>query len=142
MTARIVLAVVLVVGAALVAWFLERRRSPAAPTRDTATIPAQLDRHDFPRPDAPWLVVLWSSRTCNSCRGLFEKIEPLGSDEVAVAEIEYQTATELHRRYGIDATPITLIVDAEGVTRASFAGSFSATDLWAKLAAVRAEPRR
>jgi hypothetical protein len=141
MTARIVLAVVLVVVAALVAWLLERRRKPSAPTRDTATIPAQLDRRDFPRPDAPWLVVLWSSRTCESCQGLFEKIEPLASADVAVAEIEYQAETELHRRYGIDAAPITLIVDHEGVTRGSFAGSFGATDLWARLAEVRAEPR-
>jgi hypothetical protein len=141
MTARIVLAVVLVVVAALVAWLLERRRTPSPPTRDTATIPAQLDRRDFPRPDATWLVVLWSSRNCDSCQGLFEKIEPLASADVAVAEIEFQAEPELHRRYGIDAAPITLIVDDAGVTRASFAGAFSATDLWAKLAEVRAEPR-
>jgi hypothetical protein len=140
MTARIVLAVVLVAIAALVAWMLERRRNPSAPTRDTATIPAQLDRREFPRPDAAWLVVLWSSRTCESCQGLFEKIEPLASAEVAVAEVEYQAEPELHRRYRIDAAPITLIVDHEGVTRASFAGPFSATDLWARLADVRAEP--
>ena len=93
MTARLVLAIVLVVAAAIVAWVLDRRRKPAPPAQSRATVPKQLDRHDFPRPDAPWLVVLWSSRTCESCQGLFEKLTPLASDDVAVVEVEYQAAT-------------------------------------------------
>jgi hypothetical protein len=137
MTTRIALAVALVAVAALVAWALERRRRPSAPTQGTATIPRQLDRRDFARPEAPWLVVLWSSRNCESCRDLFDKISPLSSDDVAVTEVEYQTDPELHRRYRIDAAPVTIVVDREGVTRASFAGRFAATELWAALADLR-----
>ena len=66
---------------------------------------------------------------------------PLASDDVAVVEVEYQTEPDLHRRYGIEAAPVTIVVDAEGVTRASFAGAFTATDLWAKLAELRALSR-
>ena len=137
MTARVVLAIVLVVVAAIVAWVLDRRRKPAPPAQSRATVPKQLDRHDFPRPDAPWLVVLWSSRTCESCQGLFEKLTPLASDDVAVVVVEYQEQPALHQRYAIDAAPITVIADREGVTRASFTGSFSATDLWAAVAELR-----
>ena len=119
------LAIVLVVAAAIVAWVLDRRRKPAAPAQSRATRPEAARPPRLPRPDAPWLVVLWSSRTCESCQGLFEKLTPLASDDVAVVEVEYQEQPELHQRYAIDAAPITVIADREGVTRASFTGSFS-----------------
>src|SRR5262245_15867384 len=139
MTARLIVAAVLIVIAAGIAWTLDRRRRSAAPLQSRANVPQQLDRADFPQPTTPWLVVLWSSRACESCHGLFEKLEPLASADVAVAEIEYQAQPELHKRYAIDAAPVTLIVDDEGVTRGSFVGAFSAPEVWAKLAEVRAE---
>ncbi|MET1002434.1 MAG: thioredoxin family protein [Acidimicrobiia bacterium] len=137
MTSRLLLAAVLLAIACAVAWILERRRRSAPPTQGRGLVPHQVDRADFPRPDAPWLVVLWSSRTCESCRGLAEKMTPLTSDDVAVVEVEYQADPELHRRYAIEAAPVTIIVDADGVTRASFAGAFTATDLWAAVANLR-----
>ena len=36
---------------------------------------------------------------------------------MSVAEVEYSAQPELHRRYKIDAAPITVLVDAAGVTR-------------------------
>ena len=134
---RIVIAVVIVAAAAGVAWWLERRRRVAPPTQGRAVVPQQLDRHDFPRPDAPWLVVLFTSKTCDSCAGLLDKARPLESEQVSVTEIEYTAQPELHRRYQIDAAPITVLADADGVTRASFIGAFAATDLWNALAALR-----
>ena len=56
---------------------------------------------------------------------------------MTVVEVEYGAQPELHRRYQIDAAPITVLVDAQGVTRASFVGAFAAADLWAALAEVR-----
>jgi len=138
LTARIVLAAVLVVVAAIVAWTLDRRRRPAAPSQSRVTIPQQLDRNDFPRPDASWLVVLWSSETCVSCQGLFEKLTPLASDEVAVVDVEFSRHRELHKRYAIDAAPVTVIADLDGVTRASFTGAFNAPEVWSTLAELRA----
>jgi hypothetical protein len=136
--ARIVIAVVIIAVAAGVAWWLERRRVVAPPTQGRAIVPQQLDRRDFPRPDAPWLVVLFTSQHCDSCAGLIDKAKPLESSEVSVTEVEYGAAPELHRRYEIEAAPITVLADAAGVTRASFVGAFSATDLWNALAEVRA----
>jgi hypothetical protein len=65
------------------------------------------------------------------------KAKVLESDEVAVADVEYQANRDLHRRYSIDAVPTTVIVDRAGVTRAEFVGPVSATDLWAAVAGAR-----
>jgi protein-disulfide isomerase len=96
-----------------------------------------LDRADFDRPDAPWLVVVFSSATCLSCQDAWEKARLLESDEVAVQDVEVADHKELHQRYGIDAVPMTVVADDEGVTRASFVGVPTAADLWAALAELR-----
>jgi hypothetical protein len=140
MAARVAIAVVILVVTGAVAWWLERRRVTAPPTQGRAVVPQQLDRRDFPRPEAQWLVVLFTSEHCDSCAGLIDKARPLASDEVSVSEVEYGAQPELHRRYNIDAAPITVLADAAGVTRASFVGAFAAADLWGALAEVR-EPR-
>jgi len=127
--------VVVVVGVALVA---RRRPRPAPPPRDAYPVPAQLDRADFPRPDAPWLVAYFWSRTCDSCEGMGEKVAVLESPEVSTARMEAVDDRALHQRYEIAAIPMVLIADADGVVRRSFVGAVSATDLWAALAEVRA----
>ena len=97
-------------------------------------MPRQLDRADFPRPDAPWLVALFSSATCDSCQGLAPKIAVLESADVATCEIEAERRGDLHRRYEISAIPMTVIADADGVVQRAFVGAFTATDLWAAVA--------
>jgi hypothetical protein len=135
---NVLIAVVIIAVAAGIAWWLEHRRKVAPPTQGRAVVPQQLDRRDFPRPEAPWLVVLFTSNTCDSCHGLIDKARPLESDQVSVTEVEWPTARALHERYRIEAAPITVLADADGVTRASFIGAFTATDLWNALAEVRA----
>jgi hypothetical protein len=121
-----------------IAWWLNRNRRSAAPSQGgTSLVPEQLDRSDFPRPEAPWLVALFTSTHCDSCHGLIDKAAPLESADVVVTEIEYTQHRDLHHRYHIDAAPITVVADAEGVTQASFVGAFEAGELWAALAALR-----
>jgi hypothetical protein len=122
---------------ALVAAAFARRRTARSPVRTETPVPAQLHRRDFPRPDAPWLVVLFSSATCASCGPMADKIAALESADVAVADIEFGDHRDLHERYAIAAVPIVVVVDAGGVTRASFVGAASATDLWAAVARLR-----
>ena len=136
MVARLVLAAVLLVAAVGVAWVLQRRR-PAPPPRDVYPVPRQLDRADFPRPDAPWLVALFSSTTCEGCAGLADKVAVLESGDVAVCDVDFETERDLHRRYEISGIRMTLIADAAGVVRAAFVGSVTATDLWAAVAECR-----
>ena len=133
---RFLVAAAVVAVAAIVALVLERRR-PEAPTQGDWAVPAQLDRADFARPDAPWLVAVFTSATCDSCAQAVARARVLASDAVAVDEAEVTARPDLHRRYHIDAVPIIVVADAEGVVRTSFTGPPSATDLWAAVAGVR-----
>ena len=136
MVTRLAIAAAILVAAALVAWWLRRRR-PEAPTRDVFPVPRQLDRSDFPRPDARWLVALFSSATCESCADLAPKVAVLESPEVAVCEQKFESARAIHERYDISAIPMILVADADGVVQRAFAGATTATDLWAAVAEVR-----
>ena len=133
---RVLLAGVIVVVAAVLAVIVERRR-PAPPTQAAWSVPAQLDRADFDRPDAPWLVAVFTSATCETCARARDKAVVLASDDVAVQEVEVSARKDLHHRYKIEAVPIILIADREGVVQSSFVGPPSATDLWAAVAEAR-----
>ena len=135
---RLLLAAALVVVAVGVAVVLRRHRLRPAPTRVGYTLPDRLDRHDFDRPDAPWLVAVFTSATCGTCAGVWDKARLLVSDEVAVERLEVTEARPIHQRYGIDAVPSVLVADAAGVVRATFVGPVTATDLWASVAELRA----
>jgi thioredoxin-like negative regulator of GroEL len=100
-----------------------------------------VDRSDFERPDAPWLVVVFTSATCSTCAEVWSKAQVLASDEVAVQEVEAVRDRQLHERYQVGAVPIVVIADRDGVVVDSFLGPVSATHLWAALAEARsAEP--
>jgi hypothetical protein len=133
---RLLIVAAVVAFAAGVAVVLRRRR-PEPPTQGRWPVPTQLDRADFDRPDAPWLVVVFSSTTCLSCADAVEKAEVLAGAEVAVQEVDVGARPDVHRRYGIDAVPVTTVADRDGVVRASFVGAPSATDLWAAMARLR-----
>jgi len=136
---RIVVAVVLAAVAVGVAWVLQRRRTDA-PTQPASGFeaPAQLDRSEFVRPDAPWLVTVFTSSTCSTCAEVWSKARLLDSDMVAVQEVEVAEDPELHSRYAIEAVPIVAIADSDGVVRTSFLGPVTSTHLWAAMAELRA----
>jgi len=138
MLVRVVVAFVLFALLAALAWWFERRRRRDAPTQASGEAPTQLDRADFARPEAPWLVVLFTSANCDSCVGLYDKAAALESDEVAVTEVEFFAHREIHERYHVDAAPMTLIADAAGVVRVSMLGAFGAAELWTAVAELRA----
>lgn len=134
------IAAALVVVAVAVALVLQRRTDPGGPAQGASwTVPAQLHRPDFARPDAPWLVVVFSSATCGTCADTWERVRPLESPEVATDDVSYQDRRELHDRYGIDAVPTVVVADGEGVVRASFLGQPTAAELWSALAGLRDE---
>ena len=134
---RLLLLVALAAVAVGVALVIRRRTAPPAPTRTGYAVPDQLDRADFTRPDADWLVVLFSSATCLSCQGTWGKVAALESDAVAVEDVEFSADRVRHERYRIDGVPLVLVADRQGVVRSSFAGPPSAADLWASVAELR-----
>ena len=101
--------------------------------------PTQVDRADFPHPAAPWLVVLFSSATCEGCAAAWTAIRPLTSDDVSTVDVEVREQKDLHDRYGIGAVPTTVLADAAGVVRAAIIGPVVATELWSTVAEIRAE---
>jgi hypothetical protein len=134
--ARLIIAVVLVLVAAAVAWRL-RARAEKDPVRSAGEVPRQLHRADFPRIDAAWLIVLFSSAQCDSCASMAAKVAVLDCDEVAVCDVEFSADRALHQRYAIDSVPLVVVADRDGVTRAAFLGPASATDLWSAVAELR-----
>jgi hypothetical protein len=134
---RLVVVSLIAVVAIVVALVVQRRQPAAAPVRTGYNVPGQLHRPDFARPDAQWLVAVFSSATCSTCAGVWEKVQVLESPVVAVQEVELGAHRELHDRYRIDGVPTTVIADAEGVVRASFLGPATAADIWAALAEAR-----
>jgi DNA-binding transcriptional regulator of glucitol operon len=135
---RALIVVVLAVVAVAVAFVVQRRRAAPAPTNTSHTLPDRLDRGDFDQPDAPWLVAVFTSATCSTCAGVWEKARVLASDQVTVQQLEAASDRELHGKYRVTAVPGIVIADAAGVVRARFLGPVTATDLWASLAELRA----
>ena len=135
---RLLLVVALVVVAVAVAFVLQRRRPRPAPTNVGYTLPTHLDRGDFDRPDAPWLVAVFTSVSCSTCAGVWDKARLLASDDVATQQLEVSATRELHQRYHVNAVPSVVVADAHGVVQATFVGPVTATDLWASVAELRA----
>jgi hypothetical protein len=136
---RLILALVVIAVALAIARQLERRR-PAPPTRDAYPVPAQLDRRDFPRPDAPWLYVLFSSRTCDSCAAMVSRVCALESESVATVQVEAKADKALHDRYRIEGVPMVVLADADGVVRAGFVGAVDTWELEEALATAQSDP--
>ena len=131
----VIVGVVVVV--ALLANLWQRKRQVDAPTQGASEVPSQIDRSDFVRPDASWIVLAFTSATCQTCSDIERKVRVLETNSVAIQILEYTVERELHQRYKIDAVPAVLMADANGVVQANFLGPVSATDLWAALARVR-----
>jgi hypothetical protein len=133
---------VAVVAVAAAAAIIGRRRRPQAPTQPRMQVPSQVDRNDFTGPDVDWLVAVFSSATCHTCADVVRKAQALASRDVVVHDVEYSVARDLHSRYDIDAVPVVLVVDRDGVVRTSFMGPVTATDLWAAVAECRSPGSR
>jgi hypothetical protein len=136
-----VLEVLLVIGlgaAALgVAALLRRQKADAPEKGPSWTVPSHIDRADFAGADVPWLVAVFSSEDCLACAETWDKAKHLDSAEVVVQELEAVADRDLHQRYGIEAVPMVLVADPDGVVRRSFVGPPSVADLWAALAELR-----
>ena len=134
---RLIVALVIVAIVGVIALVARRRRVTDVPTQRRFVAPEQLDRNDFARPDAPWLVAVFTSAVCDVCAQVLAKAQVLECDDVTVVDIEYSANKALHERYSIDAVPTVVVADARGVAVATFLGPMTATDLWAAVAEAR-----
>ena len=134
---RLVLAALLVAAASVIAGVLRRRGHADAPTQPRGALPSQLDRADFPGPDVPWLVAVFTSDACSTCADVVDKAGVVASSEVEVVVASFQERRDLHLRYAIDAVPCLVVAGPDGVVQAGFLGPVTATDLWAAVAEAR-----
>ena len=132
---RLLLAVAVVAVVAVIAEIVRTRRSADPPTQARHEIPAQLDRSEFD--GEGWMVAVFTSATCSTCADVVRKAEVLRCDDVTVSNLSFQDHRRLHERYDIDAVPLLVIADGDGVVHAGFVGPVTATDLWAAIANAR-----
>src|SRR5438270_3569846 len=118
---RVLLAVAIALAVAALALVLQRRR-PEPPSQRRWAVPAQVDRFDFDRPGAPWLVLVFSSATCDACATAVARAHAISSADVAVQEVEFAARRDLHQRYNIETVPMLVVADRDGVVRADFIG--------------------
>ena len=128
----VLIAVVLGAAALGGAWIINRKK-PRTSAGVDHHVPTHVDRAAFARPEAPVLVVVFTSATCATCAAMLSTARQATSDAVVVEEAEATARADVHEQYRVDAVPIAVIVDREGVVRASFAGSMSAADLSAAI---------
>lgn len=114
-----------------------RKRKPDTPSQTSNLIPQQLNRKDFVSPEKPWLLVVFTSSTCDACQDVATKALVLTSQDVAVQIIDYLEMRNLHKQYAIDSVPTTVIADNLGVVQYGVLGPITATDLWAAMARCR-----
>lgn len=133
---RVLIALGLAVAVAVLAWVIQRRR-PEPPSQRRWAVPDQLDRADFERPGAPFLIAVFTSATCNSCAQTVDQAQHMATADVVVEEVEAVARRDLHRRYNIEAVPTLVVADREGVVRASFVGPVPEGDLEEAFAELR-----
>ena len=132
---QVLLALAVVVLAAAIGEVVRRRRLADPPTQPRHATPSQLDRGDFDGDG--WLVAVFTSDTCSTCADVLRKAEAVQSAAVTVQRVSYQERRDLHQRYAIEAVPIAVVADGDGVVRRAFVGPVTATDLWAAVADAR-----
>ena len=125
---RLIVLVVLMALAVVVALILQRRR-PDPPSAPSYRAPRQLDRDDFTDPEAPTLVVVFASETCDSCPGVWELVSSVASESAALQLVTVQNDPRLHQRYRVDGVPTTVVADGDGVVVKAFFGPVAAEDL-------------
>jgi hypothetical protein len=140
---RVLLAAALTAVVVVVALAARRRwraTGVSAPGEQGWSLPQQLARADFPRPDAPWLVAVFWSATCDTCHGVLAAAHHVEDRGVVVADVEYGAQPELHRRYGIEAVPAVAVADATGGVHRWLLGPGGADGIEAALAEARGAP--
>ena len=133
---RVLLAVGIALAVAVLAIVLQRRR-PQPPSQPRWAVPDQLDRADFDRSGAPWLVAVFTSATCDSCATAVARAQEVASADVVVQEVEVDAHGDLHRRYNVEAVPTLVVADRQGVVRASIVGPPADGELEAAFASLQ-----
>lgn len=128
MTVTIAFMAAVALVAAVGAWLQSRRGRPL-PTAVRGEPPGQIDRADFRAPEAPWLIAVFTSKTCASCADVWNRVAAHDSAQVATENVEVGESPSLHRRYRIESVPTAVVADRHGRVQAAFVGPLGPDDL-------------
>lgn len=135
---RVLIAAAIIVIALVVAYLAQRRRSdPPTQATPVRSLPQQLDRADFAFPASTYLVVVFSSDTCDACSAVLDTVEAIRADDVAVQNVSWQADKILHGRYEIDTVPATVVAGPDGAVGAAFLGQMPQGELIEAMQAFR-----
>ncbi len=95
---------------------------PADSASTDRYIPEHLDPARFALASGKWLIVVFSSATCETCRTVVDDIAAMAKADLLTIAVQFEQDPNLHRHYRIDAVPTTLIADPTGTVRKSFLG--------------------
>lgn len=107
--------------------FRQKGISLGAPKPFAFAAPTLLVRSDFPEAEKPWLLAVFTANKCRSCAAVWDEAQKLIATEpaasrVSLAKVESPSHKKLHRRYGIEAVPLTVAADKNGKVRACHLG--------------------
>ncbi len=114
--------VIVLGGVAFGVSLLANKRKPDTPTVPRFVLPYQLDRSDFDGTNLEWLLVLFSSQTCDSCITVLNRINKLAIENLHVQNVEFPSGKYLHTKYSVGSVPSLLLASPEGIVKWSFAG--------------------
>ena len=138
---RLIVLVALSCGASLAAVLLRKLNYRNFVTSGWS-IPGHLSREDFGFLNEPWLVVIFSSESCETCKPVVAEGMKLTSLGIAIQEVAAETNRGLHEKYDINAVPMLLLVDKFGVVRSSHLGSINFDEVKKSIETVIFETRQ
>ncbi|MCB0989690.1 MAG: thioredoxin family protein [Acidimicrobiales bacterium] len=135
---RVIIAAAIIAVALVVAFVAQRRRTdPPTQATPVRSLPQQLDREDFAAPGTTFVVVMFSSDTCDACALVSETVKAIEAPDVAFQNVSWQADKKLHARYEIESVPATVIAGPDGAVGAAFLGTIVEAELVEAMQAFR-----
>jgi len=92
-----------------------QRRNYRHSVRTGSPVPVQIHRGDFPHPEIDWLIAIFTSESCDACTAVLRSAQSIDSAAVHVAKIDSTKNEKIYKLYDIDAVPLLLLANKNGV---------------------------
>lgn len=132
---RLLIAVAIAAGVSLVAILANRNASSQLISVRRNALPTRVPATEVGLDAGPAIIVFTES-TCDSCQEVIRLIRGPAGAGIAVADVEFGAEPALHRRFGIDTVPTTLVVDREGSVVSGWTGRVDVGEFAAALAEI------
>ena len=132
---RLLIALTLILVSVSIAVIVERRKveNPFSVKRNQ--LPTLVPPQDFGL-ESEAAIIIFTESTCRSCSTVLALLRGPAGANVAVTEVEYGENPELHRKYGIDTVPTTVLVEGDGNVVEGWTGKIEVGELARALALV------